>query len=376
MGPLNGFTVIEIGSIGPGPFCGMLLADLGARVVRVARPGPPPYRDLLHRGRDAIIIDLKNEAAAEVVLRMAEHADAFYEGFRPGIAERLGIGPAEALARNPKLVYARITGFGQEGPLAASAGHDIDYIAMSGVLDLIGSSDGPPVIPLNLVADLGGGGMLLAVGLLAGLLEADRSGKGQVIDVAMLDGSSVLGMFPRALSVAGLWEGPRGENLLDGGAPFYRTYETEDGRYIAVGALEPRFYSEFIEGLGLDPADLPEQYDRTHWPDLRIVFEQTLGSKTRDEWLKIFSGTNACVAPVLTPSEAPSHEHNVARHTFIDVDGVTQAAPAPRFDRTPADLPGPVPSPGRDSVHVLESFAFEPSEIERLIASGVVVQDP
>ena len=376
MGPLNGFTVIEIGSIGPGPFCGMLLSDLGARVVRVARPGPSPYEDLLHRGRDAITVDLKNEAAAEVVLRMAEHADGFYEGFRPGVAEQLGIGPAEALARNPKLVYARITGFGQEGPLAASAGHDIDYLAVSGVLDLIGTAGGPPVVPLNLVADLGGGAMLLAVGLLAGFLEADRSGRGQVIDVAMLDGSAILGMFPRALAFAGLWEGARGENLLDGGAPFYGTYRTEDGRYVAVGALEPRFYTEFVAGLGLDVADLPEQYDRTHWPDLRIVFEQALGSKTRDEWLEVFSGTNACVAPVLTPAEAPLHEHNVVRRTFVDVDGVTQAAPAPRFDRTPADLPGSVPSPGRDSVRVLESFAFEPFEIERLLASGAVVQDP
>jgi alpha-methylacyl-CoA racemase len=374
MGPLEGFTIIEVGSIGPGPFCGMLLSDLGARVVRVARPGPSPYGDLLHRGRDAIAIDLKHDAAAEIVLRMAEHADGFYEGFRPGVAERLGIGPAQALARNPRLVYARMTGFGQEGPLAGSAGHDIDYVAMSGVLDLIGMSGGPPIVPLNLVGDLGGGGMLLAVGLLAGLLEAGRSGRGQVIDAAMVDGSAILGMFPRALRVAGLWEGGRGENLLDGGAPFYGTYATGDGRYIAVGALESRFYSAFIDGLGLDAADLPEQYDRTHWPELRAVFEEVFATKTRDEWIEIFSETDACVAPVLTPSEAPLHEHNLARRTFVDVEGVTQAAPAPRFDRTPGAA-GSVPSPGRHSVRVLESFGFEPAEIDTLVASGAVVQD-
>ncbi|MFZ0491924.1 MAG: CaiB/BaiF CoA-transferase family protein [Acidimicrobiia bacterium] len=375
MGPLGGFTIIEIGSIGPGPFCGMLLSDLGARVVRIARPGPSPYGDLLHRGREAIAIDLKNEAAAEVVLRMVAQADGLIEGFRPGVAERLGIGPAEALDRNPRLVYGRMTGFGQEGPLAASAGHDIDYIAVSGVLDLIGTSGGPPVVPLNLVGDLGGGGMLLAVGLLAGLLEAGRSGRGQVIDAAMIDGSAVLGMFPRALAAAGQWEGGRGENLIDGGAPFYCTYETGDGRYVAVGALEPHFYAHLVRGLGLEAGDLPEQYDRTHWPDLRAVFEEVFVSKTRDEWVEIFAGTDACVAPVLTPSEAPFHPHNVVRRTFVDVDGVTQAAPAPRFDRTPADFPGAVPTTGRDSVRVLESFGFEPVEIEPLLASGAVVQD-
>ncbi len=376
MGPLAGFTIIEIGSIGPGPFCGMILSDLGARVVRVARPGPSLYRDLLHRGRDAIAIDLKHPGAPEVVLRMVEHADAFFEGFRPGVAERLGIGPEDALARNPKLVYGRMTGFGQEGPLAASAGHDIDYIAVSGVLDLIGMSGGPPVVPLNLVGDLGGGAMLLAVGLLAGLLEAGRSGQGQVIDAAMVDGSATLGMFPRALHAIGQWEGGRGENLIDGGAPFYRTYETSDGRYVAVGALEPLFYSELVDGLGLDARDLPEQYDQTHWPRLRAMFEAVFATKPRDEWVEIFAGTDACVAPVLTPAEAPQHTHNVARGTFVDVGGVMQAAPAPRFGRTPAGPPGAIPSSGRDSVRVLESFGFEQAEIEPLVELGVVVQDP
>jgi alpha-methylacyl-CoA racemase len=375
MGPLAGFTIIEIGSIGPGPFCGMLLSDLGARVVRVARPGPPPLGDLLHRGRDAIVIDLKHEAAPELVLRMVEQADAFFEGFRPGVAERLGIGPEAALARNPRLVYGRMTGFGQDGPLASSAGHDIDYIAMSGVLDLIGTSGGPPVVPLNLVGDLGGGGMLLAVGLLAGLLETSRSGKGQVVDAAMIDGSAILGMFPRALALAGQWEGGRGENLIDGGAPFYSIYETGDGRYVAVGALEPHFYSQLIEGLGLDAGDLPDQYDRSHWPHLRAIFEEVFVSKTRDEWLESFSGTDACVAPVLTPSEALLHPHNAARHTFVDVDGVGQAAPAPRFDRTPTGLPGRVPSTGRDTVRVLASFGLDSSEIERLLSAGAVTQD-
>jgi len=376
MGPLAGFTIIEIGSIGPGPFCGMILADLGARVVRVARPGPSPYGDLLHRGRDAIALDLKHAEGAEVVLRLVEGADGLIEGFRPGVAERLGIGPLEASTRNPRLVYGRMTGFGQTGPLAKTAGHDIDYVALSGVLDLVGTSGGPPVVPLNLVGDLGGGGMLLAVGLLAGLLEASRSGEGQVIDASMVDGAAILGMFPRALAAAGLWEGGRGENLIDGGAPFYGVYETADGKHVVVGALEPQFYAEFVERLGLDTDDLPDRHDRVHWSQLRATFEETFRSRTRDDWVEVFSGTDACVAPVLTPTEAPQHPQNASRHTFIDIDGVMHAAPAPRFSRTPPGTPGPVPTTGRDTTRVLGSFGFAPSEIEGLLSRRVVVQDP
>lgn len=375
MGPLDGFTVIEMGSIGPGPFCGMVLSDLGARVIRVARPESQSHTELLHRGREAIVIDLKHPDAAEVVFRMIEQVDALIEGFRPGVMERLGIGPDEALARNSNLVYGRVTGFGQDGPLAGDAGHDIDYVAMSGVLDLIGSPGGPPMIPLNLVGDLGGGGMLLAVGILAGLLEAGRSGKGQVIDASMVEGAAMLGMFPRALAVAGLWPGGRGENLIDGGAPFYSVYETADRRYVAVGAIEPQFYSELLAALGLNEDDLPGQYDQTHWPQLRATLERAFASKTRDQWSAIFEGTDACVAPVLTPAEAPVHPHNVARQTFVDVDGVTQTAPAPRFSRTPARAPGSVPTTGRDSVRILESFGFEAANIETLVSNGVVVQD-
>jgi alpha-methylacyl-CoA racemase len=375
MGPLTGFTIIEIGSIGPGPFCGMILADLGARVVRVGHPGPNPYPDLLHRGRHAIAIDLKHEASAEVILRMVERAEGLIEGFRPGVAERLHIGPDDALARNPKLVYGRMTGFGQDGPLASSAGHDIDYVAMSGVLSLIGPAGGPPVVPLNLVGDVGGGAMLLAVGLLAGLLEAGRSGRGQVIDAAMIDGSALLGMFPRSLAAAGLWAGNRGENLLDGGAPFYGVYETSDERYVAVGAIEPEFYSALINGLGLDPSELPDQYDRTRWHELRTVFEEAFAVKSREEWQTIFDGTDACVAPVLEPSEAPVHPHNAARGTFVNVGGTLQAAPAPRFGRTRAGVPGPVPTTGQDTTTVLESFGFGTDEIERLLSTGAVVQD-
>lgn len=375
MGPLAGFTIIEIGSIGPGPFCGMVLADLGARVVRVARPGSRGYTELLHRGRHAIAVDLKHDASSEVVLRMLERADGLIEGFRPGVAERLGIGPETALARNPKLVYGRMTGFGQDGPLASAAGHDIDYVAMSGVLDLIGQAGGPPIVPLNLIGDVGGGGMLLAVGMLAGLLEAGRSGRGQVVDVSMVDGSALLGMFPRSIAAEGMWEGERGENLLDGGAPFYGVYETADGRYMAVGALEPDFYSVLLDGLGLDPADLPDRYDKTRWPELRRTLEEAFASRSRSEWQAIFEGTDACVAPVLTPDEAPHHPHNVARRTFVEAGGVVQAAPAPRFSRTPTDPPGTVPSSGRDTTVVLESFGFEKTEIRTLVEIGAVVQD-
>ncbi|NOY55342.1 MAG: CoA transferase [Actinobacteria bacterium] len=372
MGPLNGVTIVEIGSIGPGPFCGMMLSDLGANVVRVERPDPQPYPELLHRGRASIAVDLKHPEAAGVVLRLVERADGLIEGFRPGVAERLGIGPDACLDRNPRLVYGRMTGFGQEGPLASVAGHDIDYIALSGALYPIGLAGGPPVVPLNLLGDFGGGGMLLAVGMLAGLLEAARSGRGQVVDAAMVDGSALLTTFVHSMLSAGLWSRRRGDNLLDGGAPFYGVYETSDGNYMAVGALEPKFFTELLDRLGLDTDAVPNQYDRSQWPRMRELFRRTFATRTRAEWTAIFDTADACVAPVLSLEEAPAHPHNRARRTFVEVEGIVQPAPAPRFGRTPVDTPGPVSKPGQDTEEVLESFGFRSEEIAALRAAHVV----
>jgi len=372
MGPLHGVTIVEIGSIGPGPFCGMMLSDLGANVVRVERPDPQPYPELLHRGRSSIAVDLKHPEAAGLILRLVEQADGLIEGFRPGVAERLGIGPEACLDRNERLVYGRMTGFGQEGPLATVAGHDIDYIALSGALHPIGLAGGPPVVPLNLLGDFGGGGMLLAVGMLAGLLEAARSGRGQVIDAAMVDGSALLTTFVHSMLSAGLWSGRRGDNLLDGGAPFYDTYETSDGKYVAVGALEPKFFGVLLDGLGLDADSVPNQYDRSQWPRMRELFRRTFAKRTRAEWAGVFETADACVAPVLSPEEAPTHPHNRARRTFVEVDGRVQPAPAPRFGRTPVGTPGPVPKPGQDTDEVLESFGFQTEEIAALRAAHVV----
>ena len=372
MGPLDGYRILEIGSIGPGPFCGMVLSDLGAKVIRVERPDPPPYPELLHRGRESIAIDLKQPSAAEVVLRLVEQADGLIEGFRPGVAERLGIGPQVCSGRNERLVYGRMTGYGQEGPLAHLAGHDIDYIAHSGAFHPIGQAGGPPVVPLNLLGDFGGGGMLLAVGMLAALLEAERSGRGQVVDAAMIDGSALLTTFVHSMVAAGLWSTRRGENLLDGGAPFYRTYETADGQFVAVGALEPQFFAELIEGLDLDPATVPDQYDREGWPDMREQFQRVFLTKTRAEWVAVFEGHDACVAPVLSLTEAPRSPHNRARHTFVEVQGRLQPAPAPRFSRTSTGLPGPVPKPGQDTDSVLEAVGYRRDEIAQLRRDGVI----
>lgn len=371
MGPLDGYCILEIGSIGPGPFCGMVLSDLGAKVIRVERPDPPPYPELLHRGRSSIAVDLKHPASAELILRLVEQADGLIEGFRPGVAERLGFGPQACLERNVRLVYGRMTGYGQDGPMATIAGHDIDYIALSGALHPIGLAGGPPIPPLNLVGDFGGGGMLLAVGMLAGLLEVTRSGRGQVIDAAMIDGSALLTTFVRSMLAAGLWSSDRGENLLDGGAPFYRTYATSDGRHMAVGALEPKFFSILLDRLGLD-GDALDQYDKDRWPEMRELFAQAFSTKTRTEWTSVFEGTDGCVVPVLSLEEAPSHPHHQARQTFIEVDGTLQPAPAPRFTRTSTDVPGPVPTPGQDTDAVLESFGFSRDEIRQLRSSRTV----
>ncbi|GBD85360.1 E-cinnamoyl-CoA:R-phenyllactate CoA transferase [bacterium BMS3Abin02] len=372
MGPLHGVTIVEIGSIGPGPFCGMMLSDLGANVVRVERPDPQPYPELLHRGRSSIAVDLKHPEAAGLILRLVEQSDGLIEGFRPGVAERLGIGPEACLDRNAQLVYGRMTGFGQEGPLATVAGHDIDYIALSGALHPIGLAGGPPVVPLNLLGDFGGGGMLLAVGMLAGLLEAARSGQGQVIDAAMVDGSALLTTFVHSMLSAGLWSQHRGDNLLDGGAPFYGTYETSDGKYVAVGALEPKFFGVLLDRLGLDADSVPNQYDRSQWPRMRELFQRTFAKRTRAEWAGVFENADACVAPVLSLDEAPTHPHNRARRTFVEVEGRVQPAPAPRFSRTAVGIPGPVPKPGQDTDDVLESFGFRSEEIDALRAAQVV----
>jgi crotonobetainyl-CoA:carnitine CoA-transferase CaiB-like acyl-CoA transferase len=378
LGPLDGVRVIEIASLAPAPFGCMILADLGADVLRVERPencGPAAAApvDPLCRSRRSIGLNLKDPAGIRVLLRLAEDADVLVEGFRPGVTERLGFGPADCAQRNPRLIYARMTGWGQDGPLAATAGHDIDYIGVSGALEPIGRAGQRPVPPLNLVADFGGGGMLLALGVLAALLERERSGLGQLIDAAMVDGSALLTSFFYGLRAAGVWQDERGTNLLDGGAPFYDTYQTADGRYLAVGSLEPRFYAALLAGLGLaDEAGLPGQYDRAGWPVLRARFTDAFLARTQAEWTEIFAGTDACVAPVLSPADAPAHPHNAARGTFIQVGGVTQPAPAPRFGRTAAGAPQPPPRPGTDTDIVLASLGYTAAQIGALRASGTV----
>ena len=375
MGPLDGVRVVEIAGIGPGPFCAMLLADMGAEVVRVDRPetaGGAGWPALMSRGRRSVVIDLKHERGAEVVLRLVEHADALLEGFRPGVAERLGIGPDDCLARNPRLVYGRMTGWGQDGPLRHAAGHDIAYIALAGALHPIGEPGGAPVPPLNLLGDFGGGGVLLAFGIACGLVEARRSGQGQVVDAAIVDGAALLTTSIHEMVTLGLWEERRGANLLDGGAPYYGVYETSDGEHMAVGALEPRFYGELLDKLGLRPDDLPPQADRERWPELRERLEAVFRTRTRAEWTDVFEGSDACVAPVLGLSEARAHPHNRARGTFMLVDGSPQPAPAPRFSRTAPEPPAPPPVPGQHTDEVLSSGGFDAEEIASLRAAGAI----
>jgi alpha-methylacyl-CoA racemase len=327
---------------------------------------------VLARGRRSVAVDLKHPDGPGVVLDLAAAADALVEGFRPGVAERLGIGPDPCLARNPRLVYGRVTGWGQDGPWRLAAGHDIDYVALAGALHPIGQAGGPPVPPLNLVGDFGGGGMLLALGVVAALLEAARSGRGQVVDAAMVDGAALLTTQFHELLAAGLWREERGANLLDGGAPFYGVYETADGRHLAVGALEPQFWAELVERLGLDAADLPAQLDRDRWPELRQRLEALFRTRTRDEWCELLAGTDACVAPVLGLGEAPAHPHNRARGTFVDVGGVVQPAPAPRFSRTPTGPPRPPASPGEHTDQALADWGVAPDEVARLRAAGAI----
>jgi len=379
MGPLQGLRVIELASIGPGPLCCMLLSDLGADVVRVDRLEPSglgvamdPRHDVNARGRRSLALDLKAEAGREAVLRLVEGADVLVEGFRPGVTEKLGLGPADCQARNPRLVYGRMTGFGQQGPLAQAAGHDLNSIALTGMLHAIGPAGGAPVPPLNLVGDYGGGALYLAFGVLAALFERQRSGRGQVVDAAMVDGAASLGSIFYGLVAAGQWGAERGSNLLDGGAPFYSVYETADGKHVAVGAIEPKFFAELIAKLGLDPATTPAQYDAARWPELRALLAATFRRKTRDEWCKILERSDACFAPVLSLGEAAQHEHLKARGTFTAVAGIDQPAPAPRFSRTPSAVARPGVGVGFDTAAILARLGYGEAEVGELQAAGVI----
>lgn len=377
-GPLQGLKVVELAALGPAPFCGMVLADLGAEVVRVDRADAVTGNhtsasrlDLMGRGKKSIAVDLKNEAGVGVVLRLAEVSEVLIEGFRPGVVERLGIGPAPCLARNPRLTYGRMTGWGQAGPLSARAGHDIDYIALSGALAPIGPKE-RPTPPLNLVGDFGGGGMMLAFGVLAGVIHARETGEGQTVDAAMVDGSALLTTALHGHLAEGRWVTDRQSNLLDGAAPFYTVYETRGGGQVAVGALEPQFYEALLDGLGIRSETLPDRTNRASWPDLRRRFADRFMERTRDEWAHLFSTVDACVAPVLDAREAAEHVHNLARSVFVEVDGVVQPGPAPRFDRTPVAIDGGPPYPGRDTDDVLARLGFSGDETGMLRSVGAV----
>ncbi len=379
MGPLKDFKIIEIAGIGPGPFCGMLLADMGAQVMRIDRladaglgvPLPAKYK-LMNRSRPTIAVDLKHSDGVELVLSLCDKADALFEGFRPGVMERLGLGPSECMDRNKRLVYGRMTGWGQAGPLKDSVGHDGNYIGLAGVLSAIGEKDGQPVVPLNLVGDFGGGGLFLAMGMLAAMLEAAKSGEGQVVDAAMVDGAASLMTMFYGLRAAGMWNDGRGSNILDGGAPFYRTYATKDDKSIVVCAIETKFFRALLEGLSIKDIDPVDQFDQAHWPEQAARFKAVFETKTRDEWSNLLEGSDACIAPVLSMSEAPEHPHYQARHTFQEIDGVVQPGPAPRFSRTQSEIACPPSEPGAANNDALTEWGVSAGEIERLQKAGAL----
>ena len=380
MGPLHGVKVLEFAGIGPGPFAGMMLADMGAEVLKLdrARSASASRReqaafDLLNRGRRSVAIDLKHAEGVALALRLVERSDALIEGFRPGVMERLGLGPEVCLDRNPRLVYGRMTGWGQDGPLARVAGHDINYIALAGALDAIGRRGEAPVPPLNLVGDFGGGGMLLAFGIVCALLERDRSGQGQVVDAAMVDGAAALMTLMHGMRQAGFWTDERGANLLDTGAHFYDVYETADGKYVSVGSIEPQFYAELVKRLGIQAGELANQMDRSRWPEMKERVAKLFKTRTRDEWCEIMEGSDICFAPVLSMAEAPEHPHNRARGTFVRVGDIVQPAPAPRFDRTPPEIQGPPPWAGQHTEQALADWGLDPGEIAELKEAKAIV---
>jgi alpha-methylacyl-CoA racemase len=383
-GPLAGYRIIEIAGIGPGPFAAMMLADMGAEVIRVDRAQAVtggdtenPPKDFLNRGRRSVGVDLKHPDGVETVLKLVEEADALVEGFRPGVADRLGIGPEVCLARNPRLVYGRMTGWGQDGPYAPTSGHDINYIALSGTLSAIGRKGEPPIPPLNLVGDFGGGGLLMAYGVVCALLETKQSGQGQVIDCAMVDGAALLSVFIHGLRAMGMWTDERGGNLLDTGAWFYDVYETSDGKYVSFGSIEPQFNAELQRLTGLaDDVDglgpVPHQMDRTAWPAMKERLAAIVKTKTRDEWCKLMEGTDVCFAPVLGMSEAAHHPHNVHRGAFTEVAGEMQPAPAPRFSRTPGSIEMPPPHAGQHTAQVLVDWGFSEADVAKLRETGAI----
>ncbi len=381
MGVLSGYKVIELAGIGPGPMCAMLLSDMGADVLRIDRTADAGLGvametkySLLNRGRRSVALDLKRPEAIEAMLRLVEKADALIEGFRPGVTERLGLGPDDCLRRNPRLIYGRMTGWGQEGPLAHAAGHDINYIALSGALHSIGRKGDAPVPPLNLVGDFGGGALYLALGIVAGLLEAQKSGKGQVVDAAMVDGAASLMTAIYGLRASGVWSNQRGENILDTGAHYYEVYETKDGKHVAIGSIEAKFYEELLRLSGLKGQELPRQNDRAAWPKMKERLRALFLSKTRDEWCSIMEGSDICFAPVLSMDEAPHHPHNRHRGTFVENAGVVQPGPAPRFSRTPSKIQRPPARPGEHTEEALGDWGFSASDLDRLRTCGAIAQ--
>jgi alpha-methylacyl-CoA racemase len=379
MGVLSGYRVIELAGIGPGPMCAMLLSDMGADVLRIDRTadagvgvGMDAKYSLLNRGRRSVALDLKRPEAIEAVLRLVAKADALIEGFRPGVTERLGLGPDRCLARNPRLIYGRMTGWGQEGPLAHASGHDINYIALSGALHSIGRKGEAPVPPLNLVGDFGGGALYLALGVVAGLLEAQKSGQGQVVDAAMVDGAASLMTLIYGMHGLGIWNNERGDNILDTGAHYYDVYETRDGKYVSIGAIEAKFYEELLRLSGLKGEQLPHQQDRNSWPAMKERLKNLFRTKTRDEWCKIMEGSDVCFAPVLSMDEAPRHPHNLHRGTFVEQGGVTQPGPAPRFSRTPSAIQRPPATPGEHTEAALRDWGFADADLERLRKCGAI----